>query len=269
MLPRLIATDLDGTLLDARGAISARNVAALQAAAAAGITVVFASGRPPHIVGELCAAVGPAVTHGVLANGTLVCTLPACELLTMVGFPTEVAIDAIQQLRAADPLFGFALATDRGFTAEPGFFERMPAHPKDPPVDDVLAHHDGSTEAVKLLVFHHVKGAMELLDSIPAVLGGALGVTHMGAEAVELGPPGLDKGAGLSWLCDHLGIDPAEILVFGDEVNDLSMFAMAGFSVAMENGAPEVRAAADEIAPRNVVDGVAVVIERILADGGI
>ncbi len=267
MLPRLIATDLDGTLLDAHGNVSARNAAALRAAAEAGITVVFASGRPPHIVGELCAAVHPAVTYGVLANGTLVCTLPAGELLTMVGFPTEVAVDAIQRLRASDPRYGFALATDRGFAAEHGFFERMPAHPKDPPVDDVLAHHDGSVDTVKLLVFHHTKGAMDLLRDIPLVLGDELGATHMGAEAVELGPPGLDKGAGVQWLCDHLGVDPADIVVFGDEINDLSMFAMAGYAVAMENGAAEVLAAADEIAPRNVDDGVAVVIERILANG--
>ena len=267
MLPRLIATDLDGTLLDAHGNVSARNAEALRAAASAGITVVFASGRPPHIVGDLCAAVGPAVTHGVLANGTLVCTLPAGELLTMVGFPTSVAIDAIQRLRASDPRYGFALATDRGFAAEHGFFERMPAHPKDPPVDDVLAHHDGSVETVKLLVFHHTKGATELLAAIPAVLGDELGVTHMGAEAVELGPPGLDKGAGLSWLCDYLGIDPADIVVFGDEINDLSMFAMAGYAVAVESGAADVLAVADEIAPRNTADGVAVVIERLLAAG--
>lgn len=265
MLPRLIATDLDGTLLDAHGNVSARNIAALQAAAAAGITVVFASGRPPHIVGDLCTAVGPAITYGVLANGTLVCTLPAGELLTMVGFPTRVAIDAVQRLRATDPRYGFALATDRGFAAEHGFYDRMPAHPKDPPVDDVLAHHNGSVETVKLLVFHHTMSALELLHAIPAVLGDDLGVTHMGAEAVELGPPGLDKGAGLTWLCNHLDIDPAHIVVFGDEVNDLSMFAMAGYSVAVENAAAEVRGAADEIAPRNTADGVAIVIERLLA----
>ena len=71
----------------------------------------------------------------------------------------------------------------------------------------------------------------------------------------------------MQWLCDHLGIDAAEILVFGDEINDLSMFAMAGYAVAMENAAPDVLAAADEIAPRNVDDGVAVVIERLLANG--
>ena len=99
------------------------------------------------------------------------------------------------------------------------------------------------------------------------MLGDELGVTHMGAEAVELGPPGLDKGAGLSWLCDYLGVDPGDIVVFGDEINDLSMFAMAGYAVAMENAAADVLAVADEIAPRNTADGVAIVIERLLAAG--
>jgi hydroxymethylpyrimidine pyrophosphatase-like HAD family hydrolase len=89
-------------------------------------------------------------------------------------------------------------------------------------------------------------------------------VSHMGTEAVELGPVGADKGAGLRWLCAHLEIDAADVLVFGDEVNDLAMFSFAGRSVAVANAAPLVRAAATEVTESNDNDGVAIVIESLL-----
>jgi len=80
-------------------------------------------------------------------------------------------------------------------------------------VDDVLIGHDGVTEAIKLLAFHHHRSALELLDIIPPIVGAELVVSHMGTEAVELGPPGADKGAGLRWLCAHLTVDAADVMV--------------------------------------------------------
>jgi Cof subfamily protein (haloacid dehalogenase superfamily) len=265
MLPRLIATDLDGTLLNSAGTVSARAVAALRAAHAAGVIVVFATGRPPMVVAREVAAVGSAVGYGVMANGSMICSLPDGEPLFTIGFPSAMAVDAIRRLRANDPLFGFALATDAGFTEEVGFAERMPVHHRRETVDDVLSGHDGATEAIKLLAFHHRHSALELLDIIPPIVGTDLVVSHMGTEAVELGPVGADKGAGLRWLCTHLAIDPADVLVFGDEINDLAMFAFAGRSVAVANASPLVRAAATLLTESNDDDGVALVIESLLA----
>lgn len=261
----MIATDLDGTLLDPWGRLTARTATALRAAAEAGIVVVLASGRPPHVLGDELRQFGDAVPYGVLANGTMVCTLPDGAVLHFIGFATQIARDAIGALRASDARYGFALATDRGFAAEPGFTERMPVHPGDVPVNDALIGHEDSEETIKLIVFHADHGALDLLGMVPAVVGDHLAVTHMGAEAVELGPPGLDKGAGLQWLCRHLAIDTDEIVVFGDEVNDLSMFAMAGRSFAMANAAPSVIDAATDVTASNVDDGVAVAIEAMLA----
>ena len=265
MLPRLIATDLDGTLLNSKGEVSMRSVEALRAAHAAGVIVVFATGRPAIVAVREVMAVGEAVRYGVMANGSMICSLPDAEPLFTIGFPSALAVEAITRLRAHDPRFGFALATDRAFTEEVGFAERMPVHHANPTVDDVLTGHDGATEAIKLLAFHHELSALELLDIIPPIVGTDLVVSHMGTEAVELGPVGADKGAGLRWLCAHLDVEPADVLVFGDEVNDLSMFAFAGRSVAVANAAPSVRAAATEVTDSNDNDGVAIVIESLLA----
>jgi Cof subfamily protein (haloacid dehalogenase superfamily) len=265
MLPRLIATDLDGTLLTSAGNLTGRTISALAAANDAGVTVVFATGRPLIVAGAEIAAANGAVRFGVMANGSMVCSLPDGAVLHTISFASASAVAAIQRLRARDPQFGFALATDRGFTQEAGFAERMPVHRGDVPVADVLHGHEGSVETIKLLAFHQHYSAVELLHIIPPIIGAELIVSHMGTEAVELGPAGADKGTGLRWLCAHLGIAADDVLVFGDEINDLSMFDFAGQSVAVANAAAPVLHAATDMTASNDDDGVAEFIEALLA----
>ena len=264
--PRLVATDLDGTLLGPDGLLSDRTATALQAIAAAGVVVVFATGRPPMVAGREIAAAGSGVQYGVMANGTIVCTLPDERVLHTVRFDATLALDAVRTLRAHDAELGFALATDAGFTAETGFHERMPVQSGGGTVSDVLEGHERAVEALKLIAFHPRRGAHELMRLLPAVLGDHLRVTHMGADAVEIAPAGADKGIGLAWLCTHLDIAADDVMVFGDEVNDLPMFAVARHRVAVANANPVVRDAADEVTASNADDGVAVVLERLLRD---
>jgi Cof subfamily protein (haloacid dehalogenase superfamily) len=265
--PRLVAIDLDGTLLDPDGHVSARSEAALCDAAAAGIVVTIATGRPPVMLGALLDSANTAVSYVIGANGAMVQRYPNGELLRLVGFDSEVARAAIETLRAADPLIGFALASDAGFAHEPGFAERMPAVVDIDPIDDVLPL--TGTEVFKLIAFHPHIDTYDLLDHLPHLLGEQLGsqlvTRHLGADAVELGPAGVDKGSGLMWLCDHLGIASSEVLAFGDEWNDLTMLQWSGHGVAMANADRLVLDQADEIAPSNADDGVAVVLERFIA----
>jgi hypothetical protein len=141
----------------------------------------------------------------------------------------------------------------------------MPAASPGPPVGDALIAADGATHAIKLMVFHETWTGHELLDVVPPIVGDDLAVTHMGADAVELGPVGIDKSSGLAWLCAHLGIDRRDVVAFGDEYNDHAMLAWAGRGVAMGNAADATRAVADEVTLTNADDGVAVVVERLLA----
>ena len=203
---RLIATDLDGTLLGAGGTLSDRNVRALHAAKDAGWYVVLASGRPPFMVAEYLPRLADAVTHGVLANGSIVCTLPDQEMLRAIRFGVSMATDVVVRLRSLDLAYGFAMATDVGFAHEDGFAERMPSMQPVPASADVLAAAEGASEAIKLMVFHRHHTAHQLLDVLPPLLGDDLSVTHMGADCVEVGPTGIDKGTGLAWLCADLGV---------------------------------------------------------------
>ncbi|MEX0846168.1 MAG: HAD family hydrolase [Ilumatobacteraceae bacterium] len=261
---RLLATDLDGTLLGPSGTLSDRNIQALRAAHDAGVLVVFATGRPPFMVEELVSRVGPAVSYGVLANGSVVCSFPDQQVLRSVEFDLATAVRVIEQLRDYDTRYGFALATDTGFTFEAGFVERMPAATLGTPVADVLTSAHLATEALKLMVWHDHHRAHELLALLPTLLDHALAVTHMGADCVEVGPAGIDKAIALAWLCERLGIDRSDVVAFGDEYNDHEMLRWAGHSVAMANAGEVTRALCHETTSSNADDGVAVVIERLL-----
>ncbi len=259
---KLIALDLDGTLLGATGAVSERNAEAVRAVAAAGHHVVIATGRPLHLVADLADQLGAAVSYIVGTNGSMIGTFPDATLVRLMGFDFVMARAAIVAIRAALPGTGFALATDAGLAHERGFAERMPAVVDDDPVDDVLAL--GGTEAYKLFAFHDDMSVAALLAAAPAHLPVGLSASHMGAEAIDIGLDTIDKCSGLQWVCAELGVEAADVIAFGDEWNDLTMLEWAGRGVAMQNADERVKASADEVAPANTADGVAIVLERLL-----
>lgn len=270
--PKLIALDLDGTLLDDRGRVTQRAVAAIEGAVAAGYLVVLATGRPPHMAVPVTEPLIGTVRHVVGGNGSIISTFPDTldaegQLLHLIGFDIEDALTVISTLRHHDVEFGFALATDAGFAHERGFAELMPAAVHDEPVDDVTTI--GGTQAFKLLAFHANQSVHELIATVPNLIGGRtsteLLVAHMGADAIEIGPANADKCTGLRWLCDHLGVAAADVIAIGDEWNDLTMLEWAGRGVAMGNADARVKAVADEIIGSNAEDGVAIFIEALIS----
>lgn len=258
----LIALDLDGTLLTTHGRLSERNADAVKAVADAGHHVVIATGRPLHLVADLADQLGDSVEYVVGTNGAMIGTFPDCELLQLLGFSFDTARATVDRLRAAHPDIGFALATDQGLAHEHGFAERMPAAVDTDPVPDVLAL--GGTEAYKLFAFHPELRVGELLDVIPPLLQDGLVANHMGADAIDIGPDDIDKCAGLKWVAERLGVDVGNVVAFGDEWNDITMLEWAGRGIAMGNADARVKAAANEVAPANTNDGVAVVLEWLL-----
>jgi Cof subfamily protein (haloacid dehalogenase superfamily) len=263
---RLLALDLDGTLLDPAGTVTPRSVEALRAAHEAGVTIVIASGRPPFLAAGAVEALAGIVTHGVMANGSLICTLPDGAALRAIHFPIELAVGAVRLLRSLDPEYGFALATANGFASEAGFFERMGSASELPVSEDALEVAVGVDVARRLMVWHRTITTYDLLDRLPSLLGSELSVGHLGADAAEILPCGTDKASGLRWLCDHLDVDRADVVAIGDEYNDHDMLRWAGHGVAMGNADPVTKQLADSITLTNAEDGVAVAVERLLAD---
>jgi hydroxymethylpyrimidine pyrophosphatase-like HAD family hydrolase len=139
----------------------------------------------------------------------------------------------------------------------------MPAVVDQDPVPDILAV--GGSEVYKLFAFHDDLSVAQLLERAPEYLPAGLAANHLGADAIDIGPKTIDKCAGLRWVCEQLGVEAADVIAFGDEWNDITMLEWAGRGVAMANADSRVQRAGNEITASNADDGVAVVLEELLA----
>ena len=263
MVPRLIATDLDGTLLRADGSVSPRTRAALADAQARGIQIVVCTARPVRWMRGLAEAGGIAGT-AVCANGAVLWDLAAEALVGSFPIACETAYEVVSRLRPLVPRGAWAIETVDHFGHEPGYRVRWPV-PDDATVDAIEALL--VTPPVKLLLRPDQPcGAAAVAERARLEVAEFVEVTYSDASAtlLEMSAAGVSKGSGLAALCAARGIDPAETIAFGDMPNDLSMLTWAGRSFAMANGHPDVIAAADEVAPPNDEDGVATILERLL-----
>ena len=120
----------------------------------------------------------------------------------------------------------------------------------------------------KLLVRHPAMDFAEVAERARRAVGEDAVVTWAGLRLVEISAAGVTKAFALERLCRRLGVAPAEVVAVGDMPNDLAMLAWAGTGVAVANATREVLDAADEVTAANTDDGVALLLERILAANG-
>ncbi|WP_340644084.1 HAD family hydrolase [Phenylobacterium sp.] len=261
---RLIATDLDGTLLRRDGSISTRTRTALANAREAGIAVAFVTARPPRDVHHIADDLG--ITGlAVCSNGALIYDLAESRVMRAEPLPTAIALELIGELRNSDPHFSFATEHGHKVGREDAFptamFEGF-VHHHEPRVD--LVHSLCDEDLIKILVHHPVHEIDHLHALIRSLAGDRVAVTHSGAPFVEFGALGVSKASGLLHLGADLGIEAHEIIAFGDMPNDIPMLTVAGRGVAVANAHPHVLSAADETTAANEDDGVARVIETLL-----
>ncbi|MEB3965979.1 HAD-IIB family hydrolase [Streptomyces kunmingensis] len=273
--PRLIATDLDGTLLHDDKTVSPRTVAALAAAEEAGIEVFFVTGRPARwmdVVSDHLHGHGLAIC----GNGAAVVDLHGGpgnhRFVTIRELAVPDALDVVGVLRAAAPGTAFAVERTGGLHHEPTY---PPLH-LDPgesvaPAEKLLAA-DFEDSAVadqpvlKLLAYHPELGPDEFLTLARTAAGDLAAITRSSPSALlEISGRAVSKASTLELCCAERGISPAEVVAFGDMPNDMEMLTWAGTSYAMGNAHPDVLAAATGVTATNNEDGVARVIESILA----
>jgi hypothetical protein len=263
-LPGLIATDLDGTLLGSDGQVSARTKAAILAVQAAGVPVALVTARPPRVVREVADAAG--VTGPVVcSNGAILYDVARDAIIRHERLQTDLARELSRALRSLAPQVVFATEHGHLLGYEPAFpriFEDgVPEHFS--PVGDIEALCED--DLTKLIVHHPGENPDALAAWVSAHVGQRAFVTHSGGPFVEIGAAGVSKASGLARLCEELGVAAAGVVAFGDMPNDLPMLRFAGHGVAVANAHPEVLAEADEVTLSNDEDGVARVIERLLA----
>jgi HAD superfamily hydrolase (TIGR01484 family) len=271
VLPRLIASDLDGTLIRRDGTISRRSARALSDAAAAGIAVVLVTGRPvrwmPAIYPQLDA---PYTT--ICANGAAVYD-PGADAITL---ERTLGADEVERagrdIRRALPAVAFAaeVCGSRFLLHEAGYPLRAGAGASDRRVATVAEM--AAARPVKLLARLAGWDPDALTEAVAAAIGPGMVATHSSSGGlVELSAPGVDKASGLAAYAASIGLSPADVLVFGDMPNDMSMFAWAtsggGRAVAVGNAHPAVRRAATATTASNDDDGVAAYLESMLGTG--
>ena len=264
---KLIATDLDGTLLRDDKTVSDRTHAALAAAQECGIAIALVSARPPRTVATIATAAGVG-GFAVCCNGAIVYDLDQREIIDNVPFAAEIALSLVTSLRAALPGVSFAMEQGLDLQCEAEFAGLHPEREIEAPtIMDALVRFTGADAlpVTKLIVRHPAYSAVELLALVRDHAGERAGVTHSGAPFVEVAAAGIHKAAGLARLCAALGIAAADVLAFGDMPNDIPMLAWAGHGVAVANADPDLLELADEVTAANMNDGVAMVVERVVA----
>ncbi len=269
--PRLVASDVDGTLLDHTDRISERTRAAVHRVLAAGVPFVLVTGRPPRWIPPIVEQLGHA-GYAVCANGAVLYDAATdCVSYSSTLDPLQLR-DAANVVATALPGAKLAVELPTGtamrngldeFLAEPGYTHPWPDGESASAPRDVLL----GRPAIKLLVRQPDASsdvmAAAVMEIVSAQLGDQVNVTFStGHGLIEISAPGVTKGSGLARLAGELGIAPAEVLALGDMPNDLPMLHWAGHGVAMANAHPAVLESADEITAANSQDGLALVLER-------
>ncbi|MPZ27389.1 MAG: HAD hydrolase family protein [Micromonosporaceae bacterium] len=267
-LPKLVATDLDGTIVRSDDTVSADTHEVLARVRAAGVPVVGATGRGPRLL-DLTRENLPAAGHLVMAGGGRVLDVTNGVPVTLADH--QLAGPAVARLldtleAAAGPLRVMVEALDHPYAPLWGDLDpnwpwpqRVVPKPRAEalagPVIKAFVQADGGADPDALLALAR-----------RVVPPSAASLTQAGLGFVEICPPGVDKASGLAVVAEALGVDPADVLVFGDMPNDVPMFRWAGWGrVAVGNAHPRVLELADEVTGTNDQDGVAVWLDRLLS----
>lgn len=260
--PRVVATDLDGTVVRSDNTISERTRAALVAARDAGALIVIVTGRPPRWLAGIAEATGHAGL-AICANGALTYDLSTEQVIAARPVPVEVVRAVMTELRTAVPDVAFAIERVDG-----RFAHESEYHPRwEPEASTIVGDLDSVFDVPVSKLLARVEGTNsdDLLAMARAVVNpGVAAVTHSSIDGLlEVMAHGVNKATALEELIADRGFAAADVVAFGDMPNDLEMLQWAGRGVAVANAHPEVLAVADEVTLSIEDDGVAVVLERL------
>jgi len=262
--PKLIATDLDGTIVHHDGTITQRTIDAFTKAHKLGVHIYFVTGRPPRWMNEIRDAFG--FGEAICGNGAMLYDLQAREVTEEWLISKEDQIEIARRMRLAMPPISFAIETHDYYHREKSYVPRW-----DIGLDNVGV--ERIEDAAKGPIFKMLArcsggefSSDEMLEVALKELDGLVTVTHSNANEslLEISALGISKGTTLARVAGRLGIDAADCVSFGDNPNDFPMLAWCGRSYAMADGHPDGIKYAKDVAPSHHHDGVAITIEKLL-----
>ncbi|MEO9329239.1 HAD family hydrolase [Gordonia aurantiaca] len=269
--PTLIASDVDGTLIDDENRVTPRTLAALAGARDAGVEFVLATGRPPRWIAEITdqfAGTDAHVRYAVCANGAILYDAEHDRVLWSANLEPDIMVKLGEIAYREIP--GCGIAAERAgrsahdaatppFVASAGY-EHAWLNPDHIEVGDDEVFGE---PAVKLLVRKPDMPSGEMAERLRPHVGDLAQVTFSTDNGlIELSVPGTHKASGLARLCAETGLPADGLIAFGDMPNDVEMLTWASHGVAMAHGHRAALDAADEITVGNNDDGVARVLER-------
>ncbi|MFN8482619.1 MAG: Cof-type HAD-IIB family hydrolase [Anaerolineae bacterium] len=259
---RLVALDLDGTLLNEELHITPRTIAAIQDATAAGVHVTLATGRAfisTRPFAERLSLTTPLICY----QGGVIGDPGSGRVLHEVTMSVEMAEKVIEQADLEDldiSLYGKDVIYFRKLQWPQEFYERwfglrvVHAPRLQCALDETLP--------LKFIIIAEPPEADAIEARWKRLFDGPLHIVRSHRLFVEGNPPGASKGTALAWLARRLGVPREAVMAVGDNDNDRSMVEWAGVGVAMGSGAPSLQAVADWVAPGQAEDGAAVALER-------
>ncbi len=262
--PKLIATDLDGTIVPHYTGVSDRTIAAFTKARDLGVEIFFVTGRPPRWMPEIRDAFG--FGSAICANGAMVYDLMKNEVLEEFNISVAVQLEVVAKLREVIPPISFAIEYGDEFHHESKYVPRWDIGVDMQPVERIEDR--CIRPAFKMLArcSDYELSSDEMLAIAEREVGHLATITHSnGSEALlEISALGVSKGETLAKMAARLGITAEDVVSFGDNPNDFSMLQWAERSWAMSDGHADAPLHAKFVADPCEADGVAAVIEQLL-----
>lgn len=264
---KLIASDLDDTLLDQNGRISPENKRVIREAVKQGLIFTLATGRMFQSAAPFARELElepdlPLICY----NGALIKRLSG-EILYEQPLHWELAAEIAQY------------GQERGWTVQVYYQDKLHVAERNEDVEGYLTIanvqvyevgdlaaliRDGGKSLSKILIISSVEDTPRRLDELRQIWGQKVEIASSRARFLEITNPAATKGAALQWLAEHLQIPMAQVMAIGDGNNDVSMVERAGFGVAVENASPKVKAVARSITSAHHADGVAKAISELV-----
>ena len=262
--PKLIATDLDGTIVPHQSKISDRTKAAFHAAHEMGVEIYYVTGRPPRWMPEVAEAFS--FGHSILGNGAMLYDIHNEKILEEWNMSVESQIETVNRLRMAIPTISFAVEAHHYFHREKAYIPRWDVGLDNFGVHDITEVMQSPAMKLMARCSNQELTSDEMLEIAVKELEGVATVTHSNPDdsLLEINAHGVSKGSTLSKMAERHGITAEQVVAFGDNPNDFTMLAWAGRSWAMADGHPNGKLHAKFVAEPCHLDGVAKEIEKLL-----
>jgi Cof subfamily protein (haloacid dehalogenase superfamily) len=269
---RLLAIDLDGTLLSPQKLITPRTYDALTQTVRRGMKLVIATGQTLNVLRAVCKDL-PLNAPQIIYNGAIIIDIATGTTLREQLVPQERILPTLALLREAGLYRAYHthqhVYVDQNTPGASAWY-RPPAPPALEVADVAQIY---PQPCIKLVGIGSASTLRAKRHALEHLLTDQLYVTQASRDLLEFLHPAVSKGNALKWLAQNLDIAPEEIVAFGDHHNDIGMLQFAGLGIAMGNAHDEVKAAASSVTLRNSEDGVAVALENLvlpyLADGSL